>query len=317
MWGCKSRFPQLGHDRSMQSKILSIALLAWVAMSMPVLADDVTIVKSFPGNKGPGWKQTIDVAGAVGPEHVVDFDVAHFVVHGKVTGQVLKRLSSGEFWRQVEPAGSLVPDRVANDDRILYDPLSDRWFACAAGAPEADCFLAVSTTSNPLDPWQGAKLPLPRINPYMKMGVDRNGLDVCSCNGHAEPSKAMNCYVIPKSDAIAHGGPVLKNASNFPALQFSSMLALDFDPDKPVDAPEILLTNEFSDGICDKVYLYRVIWTGLKASLSDVQIVPLNYAWCTLNNTTPAMEAFQPQPGPKLRAGGGGRRLDRDSKFCA
>ena len=270
----------------------------------------VAIVRSFPGNKGPGWKQTIDVAGAVGPDHVVDFDVAAFVVHDKTTGEVLKRLSTEEFWKHVEPAGSLVPNRVANDARMLYDPLSQRWFACAAGAPEAGCFLAVSTTSNPLDPWRGAKLPLPRINPYMKLGVDRNGLYVTSCNGHAEPLKAMNCYVIPKSDVIAPGGPILKNATNFPALQFSAMPATDLDPDKPADAPAVLLTNEFSDGVCDKLYLYRVTWSGLKASLSDVQIVSLKNAWLTPNNRSGLMEALQPNPGPNLHAGGGGRRLD-------
>ena len=96
--------------------------------------DDIDVVRSFPANKGPGWKSSIDVAGAVGPLHVVDFDVAHFVVHDKTSGKVLQRLSTEEFWREVEPAGSLVPNRVANDARMLYDPLSERWFACAAGA---------------------------------------------------------------------------------------------------------------------------------------------------------------------------------------
>lgn len=224
----------------------AIVLLFVVTMFSPAtstVADDITVVRSFPANQGPGWKQTIDVAGSVGPEHVVDFDVASFVVHDKVTGEVLKRLSSQEFWQQVEPAGSLIPVTVANDARILYDPLSARWFACAAGAPEADCFLAVSTSSNPLDAWRGTKLPLPRINPYMKMGVDRNGLYICSCNGHPDPRQAMNCYVIPKSDVIASGDPVLTNASNFPGLQFSSMPATNLANNKPTDAPGILLTN--------------------------------------------------------------------------
>ena len=91
----------------------------------------------------------------------------------------------------------------------------------------------------------------------MKMGVDKNGLYICSCNGKPDPRQAMNCYVIPKSDAIAPGGPVLSQAGNFPSLQFSSMPATDLDPNKAADAPTILLTNEF-DGICDKLYLYRI-----------------------------------------------------------
>lgn len=269
----------------------------------------IEIVRSFPANKGPGWKQSIDIAGAVGPDHVVDFDVANFVVHDKKSGKILKRLSTEAFWIQVEPAGSLVPNRVANDARIIYDPLSKRWFACAAGAPEADCFLAVSTSPDPTKPWRGTKLPLPRINPYMKMGVDRNGLYICSCNGGADPRKAMNCYVIPKKDALARGGPVLTNATNFPALQFSSMPALDFDPNKPADAPTVLLTNEFN-GVCDQLYMYKISWTGLKARLSDLQIIPLKNTYQTPNNSSGLMEAVQPDPGPNLHAGGGGRRLD-------
>ncbi len=120
---------------------------------------------------------------------------------------------------------------------------------------------------------------------------------------------SRNCYVIPKSDAIAPGGPVLTHASNFPSLQFSSMPATDLDPNKAADAPTILLTNEF-DGICDKLYLYRITWSGLTASLSDLQIVPLKNVYQTPNNRSGLMEAVQPEPGPNLHAGGGGRRND-------
>jgi hypothetical protein len=98
----------------------------------------VRIVRSSPGNKGPGWKDSIDVAGAVGPRHVVDLDVAGFVVHDKASGKILQQLSTREFWQCVEPTGKLVPKKDANDARMLHDPLSERWFACAAGTTEPD-----------------------------------------------------------------------------------------------------------------------------------------------------------------------------------
>jgi hypothetical protein len=268
------------------------------------------VVLSFPGNKGPGWKDSIDVAGAVGPRHVVSFDVAAFVVHDKATGKILRQLSTREFWRSVEPAGKLVPEKDANDARMLYDPLSERWFACAAGTTEPDCFLAVSTTSDPTKPWRGAKLPLPRINPYMRLGVDRNGLYVCSCNGNSDMKKGTNCYAIPKKDVLADGGPVLTHAQTFKDLQFSAMPATDPDPDKPADAPAILLANEFAEGTCGRLYLYKITWSESKASISDVQTIELSRKYLTPDNSTPQMEAFQPKPGPKLRAGGGGRRID-------
>jgi hypothetical protein len=296
------------------SHIIPVALAAlFGSVTGTAAASDIAaaeVVRSFPGNKGPGWKDSIDVAGAVGPRHVVGFDVAGFVVHDKASGKVLRQLSTREFWKSVEPAGKLVPQKDANDARMLYDPLSERWFACAAGTTEADCFLAVSISSDPTRPWRGAKLPLPRINPYMRMGVDRNGLYVCSCNGNPDMNKGTNCYVIPKRDVLADGGPVLTRARTFKNLQFSAMPATDPDADKPADAPAILLANEFAKGTCSKLYLYKITWSGPKASISDVQTIDLGRKYLTPDNSTAHMEAFQPKPGPKLRAGGGGRRID-------
>src|SRR5262249_38926735 len=165
-------------------------------------------------------------------------------------------------------------------------------------------------SSDPTKPWHGAKLPLPRINPYMRMGVDRNGLYVCSCNGNSDLNKGTNCYVIPKKDVLADGGPVLTRARTFENLQFSTMPAMDPDADKPADAPAILLANEFMDGTCGRLHLYKITWLESKASISEVQTIPLSRKYLTPNNSTPQMEAFQPKPGPKLRAGGGGRRID-------
>ena len=296
--------------RLFQPTALSLLLLAM--MVPPLLAVDagITVVRTFPANKGPGWKDSIDVAGGVGPRHVVDFDVARFVVHDKNSGEIVQHLSPRQFWERIEPAKKLVPQNDANDARILYDPLSERWFACAAGTTEPDCFLAVSTSSDPTGPWHGAKLPLPRINPYMRMGVDRNGVYVCSCNGNSDVTKGTNCYVIPKEDAITADGPVLTRAQTFKDLQFSTMPAMDPDPNKSADAPAVLLANEFSEGACSSLYLYKISWSASGAGISNVQTISLRKKYLTPNNSTPQMEAFQPEPGPKLRAGGGGRRID-------
>src|SRR5262245_7665935 len=124
----------------MPSTVATGSTATFLSRTVLAVGDDVRIVRSFPGNKGPGWKDSIDVAGAVGPRHVVGFDVAGFVVHDKESGKVLQQLSTREFWQSVEPVGKLIPQTVANDARMIYDPLAERWFACAAGAPEADCF---------------------------------------------------------------------------------------------------------------------------------------------------------------------------------
>ena len=51
----------------MKWHVTILSLLTTVSQAGLALGADVTIVSAFPGNKGPGWKETIDVAGAVGP----------------------------------------------------------------------------------------------------------------------------------------------------------------------------------------------------------------------------------------------------------
>ncbi len=54
------------------------------------------------------------------------------------------------------------------------------------------------------------------------------------------------------------------------------------------------------------MYLYKITWSGLTARISDVQTIQLSKT-C---QTPAANNAVQPAPGPKLRAGGGNRRLE-------
>ena len=44
--------------------------------------------------------------------------------------------------------------------------------------------------------------------------------------------------------------------------------------------------------------------------MSPPQSIRLSRDWLTPDNSTTLMEAAQPAPGPRLRAGGGGRRID-------
>jgi hypothetical protein len=142
----------------------------------------------------------------VGVEHVVSFDVVGFVARDKASGEERQRFSAAEFWRNVEPVGSLIPHANANDSRIVYDPLSERWF----------------------------------------------------CNGHPDLQQPVNCYVLPKKDAIAERGPVLDNAQTFSGLPLSTMPSLEFNPMKPADASFVLLAKEYADGTCGQLFLFRI-----------------------------------------------------------
>ena len=104
----------------MKRTIALLGLLAAAGASVPARAADVEVVCAFEGNRGPGWKAAANVMGAVGPRHVVDFTEGGFTVHDKATGKVRRHLSQHEFWSQVEPAGSVVPQKDANDPWMVY-----------------------------------------------------------------------------------------------------------------------------------------------------------------------------------------------------
>jgi hypothetical protein len=87
----------------------------------------------------------------------------------------------------------------------------------------------------------------------------------------------------------------------FPDLQVESFPAMDLNPDKAADAPEVLLNKEFGN-VCGKLFLYKITWSGKKASISDLQTIPLSKTYETPNALSKESQAVQPEPGGKLRA---------------
>src|SRR5215831_5083023 len=85
---------------------LVFATISTVSAEVPDETKIVSILQSFPGASGPGYKPVPDTTGAVGPNHVVDFAVSSFTVHDKSTGKVLAQMLMPEFWKSVEPKGA-------------------------------------------------------------------------------------------------------------------------------------------------------------------------------------------------------------------
>src|SRR5258705_2313083 len=105
----------------------------------------VTIGANFSGpnfHTDPGIAASPpDTDGAVGPSSFVELLNNLYQVYDK-SGAILQTLRLPEFWANagVTPAG------VPIDPRILYDPVSQRWFASSAENPFVpnDILLAVS-----------------------------------------------------------------------------------------------------------------------------------------------------------------------------
>jgi hypothetical protein len=282
-------------------KLAGLALIACMLAPMPsVQAGDVTIVKSFPADKGPGYRKPApDAAGAVGPHHAVVLDDRAFVVAAKATGKVVRDLTQHDFWLGVQPVNTL--DLQANDPRILYDPLSRRWIAWVQGVDPMNGYLAVSTTADPGGPWKGVKFPIPPHNYGAKAGLDKNGFYLTLHNGHENTHKAHTCYAIPKADLIDSNGPDLSHLQSFPDLEIESFPAMDLKPDKAPGAPEVLLNKEFGN-VAGKLYMYKIRWSGTRASISDVQTIALSRTYQTPSGSHEVSRAVQPAPGGRLRA---------------
>jgi hypothetical protein len=104
-----------------------------------------------------------DTNGAVGPNHVVELINGAYAVYSK-TGAFVQSTGLDTFWANagVTPSGAFP---TTFDPRVVYDPVSSRWFASAldsgsgTGSNFVNNFLvAVSKSSDPTDGWTGFKI---------------------------------------------------------------------------------------------------------------------------------------------------------------
>src|SRR5262249_1416456 len=106
---------------------------------------------------------------------------------------------------------------------------------------------------------------------------------------------------IPKADLIAASGPDLSHLQAFADLEIESFPATDLDSGKAPGAPEVLLSKEFGN-VAGKLYLYKITWSGPRATISDVQTILLTRTYSAPGGSLEESRAVQPAPGGKLRA---------------
>lgn len=283
----------------MRARILQIALFSCSLAPAMALAQEVTILTSFPGDSGPGPKDNPDNTGGVGPSHIVDCTDANIVIHDKKTGAVLQRMTQTEFWKNAKP-GFTLP--ILNDPRMTYDPLARRWYTVVqaqGGTPYG--FLAVSQSMDPTQGWKGVQLPMEPANLGMKLGFDKNGIYITFIVMTGDTHTMHGCFAIPKADALAAGGPQLANLQSFSHLEIDSFPATDINPNKPASEPELILNREFGNSF-SRMYLYKLRWSGKTATLSKAQIIPLSRTYQSPNGASLKFQGAQPAPGGRVRA---------------
>jgi hypothetical protein len=283
----------------MKAVVPPMVLLIGSLITSTAPAQGVVVLRSFPGDSGPGPKDNPDSTGGVGPSHVVDCTDVNIVIHDKKTGEVLRRMTQTEFWKEANPDFDLP---VLNDPRMTYDPLVERWYTVVqaqGGTPYG--FLAVSSSTDPTRGWKGVRLPMAPANLGMKLGFDKNGVYITHIVMTGDTHTMHGCLAIPKADAIAADGPDLANVQTFTNLEIESFPATDLDPDKAADAPELILNREFGNSF-SRMFLYKVTWSGKKASISPAQIIPLSRTYVAPNAASLQGRAVQPAPGDRIRA---------------
>ncbi len=283
----------------MRARVPQLVFLVCALIPAIAPAQELSVLKSFAGDSGPGPKDNPDNTGGVGPSHVVDCTDANVVVHDKKTGEVVQRMTQTEFWKNAQPGFNLPG---LNDPRMTYDPLAGRWYTVAqaqSGPPYG--FLAVSTSMDPTRGWKGVRLPMAPANLGMKLGFDNNGVYITFIVMTGDTHTMHGCLAIRKADVIAADGPDLANVQTFSNLEIESFPATDVDPNKSADAPEILLNREFGNSF-SKLYLYKVAWSDKRASVSQAQAIPLSRTYESPNGASLQNRAVQPAPGGRLRA---------------
>lgn len=198
------------------------------------LAPTLTIGKNFLGsvNTVNSLGFPADVNGAMGPNHFVELLNGTFAVYDKTTGQSVLRTSDTDFWKH---AGVTVAPDMATDPRIIYDPISQRWFASMVDVdPSAadptlnsnDFLLAVSDTSDPTLTWHGFLFRADPIHgnfaDFPALAVDNQAVYLAGdfYRGQTNPIAPGLCS-IPKADLLATI-PVITNRTWFGSMSYDT-----------------------------------------------------------------------------------------------
>jgi hypothetical protein len=297
---------------------ITVPLIGVLVASLAItgLGGNGTILSSFEGGSGPGYKASPDTTGAVGSNHVVDFADSWFIVHDKVAGRIVLQMTMSNFWMSVQPSNTLILVKP-NDPRMLYDTLSGRWFASCADDSQHHLYLAVSTSSDPTRPWKGVQTPFQSPDFGFRMGVDKNGFYGCWWNYQYTTGNThimMDGCAIPKADIIAEGGPDLSHRNMFSNFEVESFPATDLDPNKAQTDPEVFLNKQFptdtTTGPITQLCMYKITWSSpTSASMSAVQLIPFRRTYWGPNGRQGSNAAKQPPPGGPLRADEGRRTI--------
>ena len=158
-----------------------------------------------------------DTDGAAGPNSFVELLNNLYQVYD-MSGTLIQTLRLPDFWT----AAGVTPAGLPFDPRVLYDPVSQRWFATSAENPFVpnDILVAVSNTSDPTQGWQGFALPSDPSrqtwSDFPMLGINQDGVFIAANMYFAGTPNfsSEEIIAIPKSDLL-QAVPTVANATVF------------------------------------------------------------------------------------------------------
>ncbi|MBI3851311.1 MAG: hypothetical protein HY298_13705 [Verrucomicrobia bacterium] len=195
----------------------------------------VTIGQNFTGTTEDSNNPIFppDCSGAIGPQYFVEFINGSFTVYNRTNGLSVKRITDVKFWSDAGINASGYP--AVSDPRVIYDPISQRWFATQVNANANatdptiyanDFLLAVSASTDPKGVWYGFLFQADPDNGYFAdfptLGVDSNAVYVAGDFFHGDTNAVGPGLVsIPKADLLA-ATPTIANRTWFGVMDYAT-----------------------------------------------------------------------------------------------
>lgn len=293
--------------------------------ALPALAaPNVTIGQNFLASSFETNSQAIppDANGVIGPQYFVEFINGEFACFDRTDPGNVFRESDLIFWSD---AGiNLSSSQAVTDPRIIWDPLSQRWFASMvdfdanASDPTTeanDFLLAYSDTSDPTGNWTGFRITADTSTnhafaDFPTLGVDSNAVYLSGNmfkggNNNLGP----NLLSIPKADLLNTNTHLPSTATYFGVLNpaiYGWVLQVGTCFDASTNCAILSMGDIGSDSNeHSNIFTFRVLGPGRAgATLSTPIQITVNPYVCPFNSDqgAPLFTATQPDGTQDLQA---------------
>ncbi len=245
-----------------------------------------------------------DTMGAAGPNHFVALNNGSFSIFNK-NGTLVSQVSDTSFWTSAlgsNPGG-------LTDTRIVYDPLSQRWFATEVTTDQTTNNKILIARSNTSDPTQGFKgvsytTTNNRFADFPTLGLDANGLYVAANNFSSGGFlRSVAIYSVPKADLLAATPSLSRLTTSHNQLSantygFTFQPAIDYGSKAASDPEPLVSTSNTAFGVYKFATLTGTTNSGATLSSSTSKSVQ-----------STSVPTASPQPGTSTKIDNGDDRF--------